>query len=527
MKPIKSLTMISYPLLISYQIFSVNCDSTQKTTTLSPELNDGLGLLYPVGPIHIKKTVINSLVGISFPSKFNEGELITPLKNIHALFVKIRTVPLIKKPEGNAINKYYDDVISILDTVDSDLEIMEKALIDIATFVDTSQPSVLKHTCHLSFDDIKIAYMKDLEIGVDSLLKNIDFSLSKEKITSNTSLYPNFMSSIYLSKDLISQTKNDLLERLNYMDSLSSKIFPYDLIFTLETLSCLKAGNIEEIEIIDCDKNTEGLFCELNVNQYKVIHEYIEYVPIAYDNVQLKLGLNNEKVVKNKDDMWELLSCKDDLDNEKGILSEFNDCETIPYNNDCMKYAFSTNYDSILKFCNFTAENEVIPFIRTRTGVLINDPNTVVKELDPNDNHVIINLPRQFPLHITSKNNLALTLNQKEVIYKPFYNVVEHKTSYTYLTDEFISKIKRSAYNTDLLEDFEWNIATDITFGVLLLLIIPFILYKCCKGISNQNWCKNMMGHKKSNKKTPKSHYKLNKKLLQDALEIPLPIYKN
>ena len=108
MKPIKSLTMISYPLLISYQIFSVNCDSTQKTTTLSPELNDGLGLLYPVGPIHIKKTVINSLVGISFPSKFNEGELITPLKNIHALFVKIRTVPLIKKPEGNM---YYDIMI--------------------------------------------------------------------------------------------------------------------------------------------------------------------------------------------------------------------------------------------------------------------------------------------------------------------------------------------------------------------------------------------------------------------------------
>ena len=83
------------------------------------------------------------------------------------------------------------------------------------------------------------------------------------------------------------------------MDSLARGKAPPDLLFMLQTQSCMPVGQLESLEVNFCKRTKTGFFCELQINIYKSIQEYEKYVPVVYKGVQLRAESVDQLFVKS------------------------------------------------------------------------------------------------------------------------------------------------------------------------------------------------------------------------------------
>ena len=170
----------------------------------------------------------------------------------------------------------------------------------------------------------------------------------------------------------------------------------------------------------------------------------------------------------------------DDIDSSLDIFTEYNH---KPYDNDCIK----DNFVHVLKHCNF-AHTKAQPVWRTNTGVLVmdTDMSLSVQELTKTDNQLKSYLPNKFPVHIISNHNLGIQFKDKHIIFRPAENNSVTSITYTYLTEEFIYSMVKSADLSDILVDLTANEYIDIVYLMLFIVLVPIILTLCCIGIKDQ-----------------------------------------
>jgi hypothetical protein len=139
----------------------------------------------------------------------------------------------------------------------------------------------------------------------------------------------------------------------------------------------------------------------------------------------------------------------------------------------------------------------------------------ITKELD-SDNHVRSIVPNNYPLHIITGNNIAITSGNKEIVLKPYYQPAESKIEYSYLSADFIDNMITKAKTQDFFKELTlYDKALMILAGIVLV-ISPVLGALCCHQIRTADWYmrwKDYWARKKfksSKDNKDKENYRLN-----------------
>ena len=161
---------------------------------------------------------------------------------------------------------------------------------DISMFHSNDPIIENNYVCDLEFEVVEPSYLENSVNAVKILIKAMDLTATIDTFEKKEtkSVYNIYMTNLLLIKELISDLKNTVVERIKTMDSLARGKVPPDLLFMLQTQSCMPTGQLESLEVNYCQKTKSGLYCELQVIIYKSIQEYEKYVPVVYKGVQLR-----------------------------------------------------------------------------------------------------------------------------------------------------------------------------------------------------------------------------------------------
>jgi hypothetical protein len=505
------LQKIALILLIIFEF------SNSETAQNKVESTKGLGLLLNVGKVYMKKSVINTLVGISFPGKIDLKTYIGELNKTEVEVNKIIAIP------GLATDTFGKPLGDKFKVIGDDLDDIEKILYDVSQYHDTSASDPKEYLCKLEMSEVTLEFITEITRGINSFMKPIDYTVTEAKLISNPEMYEKIYSTVLLIHEFVQEKKNHIKERLEVMNALANDFVPPQLPYLLDTLKCLQSGELEHVEIRYCDKSKTGLFCEVSVNVHKKLTEYEKFTPIVYEDVQIRGHEIGQIFVQDENKHWALIDCDETIDTEYDTnedLDEFGECDVIPYQNECTAVVLSTEYDKILKYCNFTMRGDVVPIRRSKTGILLHGEDFLVKEVDPKDSSVINILQNKYPVHIVTNNNLAVTLKDREILLKPYYTSTERTVQYTYLPQSFIESMKSSAKQSDLLTDIEFTHIVDLIYGLLFLLVIPVLLTLCCCSAKNSEvivtWKENRKYEKAKQKSKSESNLEENSKFMRE-----------
>jgi len=503
---------------------STTVATTVKTTNFTSELDihGGIGLVQEVGIFQFKKAITNSLISVKYKVEPNFVGMANIIKEIAVLLVTVYNIPVLKDAT------YKSKIQDVFDIITSSLEQIEKGCKDLSKFIQTQVEIEPIHECLLEFSPINIAYLESFKGGIFKIISQMDKTITVASVTTDPKIFSRLSIELYELKDYISEYREDILQRLFTMDTLILGKIPEQLPFDLEMLSCLQPGEQERMTINYCKEYTDGLFCEIAVNSFNTLQQYHKYVPVNYNGVQLKLNDPNQVLLKTNLGTWELLSCypeiEDDYDTD--YLSDIDECKIIPYHNPCTDNLFSTNFDKLLAECNFTSHIEPQKITRTPTGFLFMGNDFIVKETPRNNKKGIqTQFPQKYPLHVTTNDLLKVKIDEKEITLKPYYLKGSRKIHYTYLSDEFLSKMSKKAYYSDILEDMEVDHYIYIVFGILLAILLPITLCLCCKQIQvsdlYQRWQNNRARKIIRNMRKTRNNFSANKRFFQQAPREP------
>jgi hypothetical protein len=232
----------------------------------------GLGLLYNIGKIYIKKSVINTVVGMNMPGNIDITTFISELNKTEIEVDKLTAIPAF------TVTTYWNPIQRPIEAIGKIekiyLDEIEKIRMDISNFHDVTARDTQTYDCKLTMTDIPITFLSDITRGVKSFLSGIDLAATEVKIVADKSIYEKIYTTVLLIHDFIQEKKNNIRERLEVMNSLSNNIIPPALPYLLDSLECLQSGDLEHIDIVYCDRSKIGLFCELTVSVHKKLAEY-------------------------------------------------------------------------------------------------------------------------------------------------------------------------------------------------------------------------------------------------------------
>ena len=457
------------------------------------------------------------------PSSHPYSEYDPIIKKLRAEIASILRTPALEKS-----GIYYPESQIHFVNIDYNIEHLEKALMDISMFHNNAPIIENKYSCDLEFEVVEPGYIENSVNAVKVLIKAMDLTATRDTFEKKETkyVYNTYMTNLLLIKELVTELKNTVVDRVKLMDSLARGKAPPDLMFMLQIQSCMPVGQLESLEVNFCQKTKTGFFCELQINIYKSIQEYEKYVPVVYKGVQLRAESVDQLFVKSlANEHWGLIDCEERTDPEyddiDSSLDIFTECNHKPYDNDCIKAIVKDDFDNVLKYCNFT-HTKAQPVWRTNTGVLImdTDMSLSVQELTKTDNQLKSYLPNKFPVHIVSNHNLGIQFKDKHIIFRPAENNSVTSITYTYLTEEFIHSMVKSADLSDILVDLTANEYIDIIYLMLFIVLVPIILTLCCIGIKRSDmWdkCKESKARKIYNRTRKVSrNLSENKKMMRE-----------
>jgi len=458
--------------------------------------SDGLGFVFKKGKLTLKKFTSNNMIGIFLPVGFKFTDYSNTLIAVNSKITLLKSTPIFTN------DKYKLSLKPVADVISDSLETIEKCLQDISHYADINAENFTnKHTCQLSYTEIDTNFIETFVEGATTYLDKIDKTVTATTATTDPVKYQKFVTELFFTKDFMSSFQEELVDRLHIMSSLARSEIPEDLPRNLEAKECIELGDIETLTVTYCKKYKDGMFCEASLTSVKTSQEYSQYVPVAYNNVQLKLLHDQQALLQTATGGWELLSCQNDfeyIDLDK--IEDFLDCKTISYQNPCTENLLTDNFDKILENCNFTAKAKVETISRTETGILFQDPDLIIQEISKVNKQSNTFLPQKYPMHIISNYNLKVKLGNKELELLPYYRAAESEVGikYTYLTDEIVTKIKSLARTADLLDMIEPENYLDLIYICLFIIVFPaaIITYTvCCKECQNTGFlndcCKN------------------------------------
>lgn len=472
---------------VTFLLLSLSQNLTSGEKLTKAYIHEGIGLIIPAGQIKLRKTNINSEIGLFYPTNISTNVFIDKINKIQKKVADLGNLPIINNTHHS--NSYLMDLEEMI----SDVDYIKKTIIDIGKYTDPQKIRELNHNCQLIYEAMR---PEDMDILLDEIT-TFSTKIPTGAYTHTVDKNSDFVSNFNHLKDTISSTRTEYLNYITEINTLAAHQIPETLPFYLESLACIESGEMESISVILCQKTKYGLYCELSLNIHKSFQYYTKYLPINYGGTIWKAENTEQTLIKTSAGQWELLSCKEDEVDyyDHDDLADFLDCTTKAYDNPCINNIETDKTTEILAHCNFTTQHNVEEVVRTELGVLVNTPDVLVKEVNPYDKSVKNILPRKAPVHIITNELLQIHIQNKDLYMRPVAGVEERKITYTRYTDEFIQKIQAKAHKSDLLEEYIEDYLLDSILGLLMIIILPITIFLCGDRLKNMqinsSWCRS------------------------------------
>jgi hypothetical protein len=158
---------------------------------------NGLGLLHSAGKIHVRKSVINTLAGISFPCNITVRDFELGLVAVELELTKWKNIPAVKDAT------YKISLGGLIDEISTNLEYILKSVKDIANFRDNTRRNELRYSCELEYKEINPHLFKTIESAFKRQSKNVDMNLAKAAIEAAPEKLDKLITNLIILNDII------------------------------------------------------------------------------------------------------------------------------------------------------------------------------------------------------------------------------------------------------------------------------------------------------------------------------------
>ena len=468
-------------------------------------IEKGLGLILRTGQIKVTKTLESNNVNVKVEVQTDPHYYDVYLKKLEEL-IKVK------------------GALSIFTGVSRNSEIikqminrMERTVVKIATqlFVISQHSNTefkdpyTSTSCRVVLEPIPSDLVESVFLDASEFMGYINDSITEVSLPL---MVQDIIYYLYHTEVAIGSLLEQSTGRMKLLESLSSHEVSDDLPIVLQLQPCHDDINIEEITIKNCVNVDNGLSCQIELDIQKEFETVEKYSLINYQGVQLKLYQPDDILVKNNDGHFFLLRCYLS-DPFPSSLDEYENCESIPYDNLCTEYLEQKeHFNEVLQNCNFSyaQRDSVISF---EHGILIQEEVTWIKELHPVSRAQIGIIKNKVPVLIRS-NALISIFHTNQLIIRPERQHSARGLNYTYLTDQNIEQLQSKASLLQIKEDIDRGDVVDIFMGTLLLIMTPGALYALRQCFSSGIALKNCCQFKRSS--IDRSNYDRNRRVIRN-----------
>jgi hypothetical protein len=451
--------------------------------------------LVPGHDIEITTSGKSDLIGVLLKFDFTEEIWNENLKLMNNIFKSYEKLPFFSD-EPTKIEYISYSAIAV-----ENLKLAEDALPRLFAFKGNA-PYVKTVVCEIILKELKIKEVKRGRMNLEKVFSKIDPLWTPALIKTDLLKQAMILAFVNQFTDFTTELYKLVNEMEHIAEQLSDGVFP--AITLGKGLSCeyntaLNQLIGEEYQVLQCSQTNVGYYCEVMVH-YPLKTLIMEKLhTVYYDNIRLShlKTHNNFARVKASQEII-TLHCKDDK-----VLHATCSIHTLPPL--CKKALDGINVKEIIKVCNFTIDELVLPYLSiSHGGILIQgDTQTTI------DSKAI---KESTPYIVYSPDDVTVVNDNEETILSPTANIVELAIVTSLVTQEDVTLLRNKIYWHDKWMNLSEDDIVNHVITLINILIIPLalLLLNC---LAN-----NKKALIKRNKHSPlrnkKEIYRLNKNLL-------------
>ena len=437
-----------------------------------------LGFLLKDRTIMVSKSIEILKVGLLVPGSKEYSHYKTVMEELIATIEKVNTLKLLEEE-----SKYETQIHIITTQLDVAIGDINYILKKLHEYTDKEKRNISLHSCIFEYPAISVDKLQSKVEEVQMVMEYMNYSLTLAEVQEKPVLFRDVIDNLYNVKEIIEDIKRELEQRQQILDSLSSHKLHYAVSTWLQDLACYDSGNLEKLEILECSKTFEGMYCALKNTAYKATQKYVLYSEINYEGVQIKSPKVGQVFTKSLDKAWGYLDCKVNVQGKDiDHINQFSECTYTLAESPCLKKVETQEFKDIVKSCSFEF-TEPAGIEQIDKGYLVTSDTIVVREVFQGSSTVSFVFPKKVPMYIETEKLLSVQLGDKEIVYKPDPNVEKRKVLYSWLTEEQIDELIEITSLQSFIDNIDEDDIADYVLGGIIAIILPITLCFCVRTI--------------------------------------------
>ena len=337
----------------------------------------------------------------------------------------------------------------------------------VVQFREPNSPLVATYSCTYKHEILLKSEMESQVFNLQSNLKRLDTSWTSTSILADIDKDTALRHFATLLTETIENWEDNFNIMLSTLDTLASNKIPPEVQGHYQQADCIGNYFEESLIVLECYSTDLGYYCDLEVTVPLAFTPKRRLLPVHYDDIRLRGGTQEHYFVKEEGaKIIELLECNHYDFNKESIPV----CELITLKTLCNQALISEDTDSVIKHCNFTQHSPPNSAIRTATGGLLIQGNSVSTLVQNDTNYVSIS--DTTPIVVHSPANIKVKHGKEEFIFTTISKQLITKVSVSTISPDQISAMKVKYLWQDYMETFDSE-----DFLQFIMLILQVILY--------------------------------------------------
>jgi len=235
---------------------------------------------------------------------FTANEVTEDLRLAHTEIQKLKTMAFIQEnfEESTYVSRHVNFITREYDKIATELPLL-------LGYSNTKPPSLKEYSCELNLPGIEKDFILAYKTDIVTTMKGISLTAKREDLITgdDNSLYQLLIINIFRIRETMSDFREAILSYAHLLDGLTAKVMTKELIWYLQTPTCVTDFEFEHYKLTKCKKNSLGLECIVELSVHKVYKNIDIFVPVSYNDYQLVTEEN--KYIAQHDGQWGALTC--------------------------------------------------------------------------------------------------------------------------------------------------------------------------------------------------------------------------
>jgi hypothetical protein len=328
----------------------------------------------------------------------------------------------------------------------------------------------MEFKCFVNWHELKPKILLEMNTELTISIADLKLDADTAHYKATTADYYKAAETLSKVREILNDYYQQVADRLALLEALSNNRLEGEVLTAMQSKNCITSGHIEKSEISQCERIKDGLVCRVDIQVFTKPALYEYYTPVTYKGVQLKFEQPNQYLVKSNNQIWNLLTCPDDQDNQ---LDTFDTCTISQYQNLCSSSFSTKDFASYIKNCNFTRTEPPLT-LATNAGLLIQGENVQVKLINKTSNQVT-EITDPLPIVCSTEKIVQVSQGSQLINWESNVLVLSDQIIRSWLSSQDIEKLQSTVQTTEMLNSIEIEDIIDLVLIIIVLVLIPII----------------------------------------------------